>query len=146
MNRWIVLAAVAFFGVLLRILRGKPLGLPDRKTHVKILVGKDGTTPVVRRCPERLVTLPNDDVEWEVEFEPGVSGIEVWMRDFKHTDHGGLDPFQGSVADRKTKASSPKKIKDKVKPKLLVKLGLYKYTVYLNGNPADDPEIMIKEI
>ncbi len=146
MKRWIVLAAVAFFGVLLRFLRGKPLGPPDRKTHVKILVGKDGTTPVVRRCPERLVTLPNDDVEWEVEFEPGVAGIEVWMRDFKHSDQSILDPFQGPVADRKTKASSPKKIKDKVKPKPQVKLGLYKYTVYLNGNPADDPEIMIKGI
>lgn len=145
MKRWIVLAAVAFFGVLLRFLRGKPLGPPDRKTHVKIVVGKDGTIPVVRRCPERLVTLPNDDVEWEVEFEPGVAGIEVWMRDFMHSESIAPDPLQGSVAERKTKASSPKKIKDKVKS-TPVKLGLYNYNVYLNGTKAVDPEIMIKGI
>ncbi|MCA1560100.1 MAG: hypothetical protein LC804_07485 [Acidobacteria bacterium] len=134
MNRWIVLAAVAFFGVLLRFLRGA--------IHVTISVsGSPGSWKVTQR-PYDFKAGKGDKIVWDIEFDKGAEGVGVSLRNFKHKKKPNIpDPFEGDVNNRKNHPD-PKKIQDKVKGN--AEPGPYKYDIYLGEGLALDPEIMIK--
>jgi hypothetical protein len=142
MNRWIVLAAVAFFGVLLRFLRGKPPLGPPAAIHVTIIVsGPSGVWTATQR-PDKFKARKGDKIVWDIEFEKGAEGVEVSLRNFKHKEKPHIpDPFEGNVNDRKNRPDT-KKIRDKVKSH--AETGPYKYDIHLDGRLALDPEIMIK--
>lgn len=143
MKPWIVVAAIALFGVLLRFLRGKPRLGPPATINVTIFVSGSPGGWKAKQRPNEFEARKNDSIHWNIQFEKGTEGLVVSLRNFKHREHPEFpDPFEGPVAERKTKPSSPKRIKDKVKGG--AEKGRYTYDIYLGDDPALDPEIMIK--
>jgi hypothetical protein len=142
MKRWIVLAAVALFGVLLRLFRGKPpLGPPATINVIIIVSGSPGNWNATQR-PDEFEARRGDKIVWDIEFDKGAEGVEVSLRNFKHKKKPNIpDPFDGDVRNRKNRPD-PKKIRDKVKGH--AETGPYKYDIHLDGKLALDPEIMIK--
>ena len=141
MNPLLALAA-AVAAVLLwkRFRRPRHGSVPPKRLDVAIIIGGNAHNPTVHTCPDLVVAAPGDQVRWTIQ-DPNATNAEVWLRGFKLKNSGTPnDPFDGPESNRKSRTL----IKDKVKGAALKEK--YEYMVFLNGAPAADPDILIKEI
>lgn len=114
-----------------------------KKTRTTIVIGGSAGAPVVTRLPERLVAARGDELLWDVENETGAAQ-EISLEKFIRASGPPKEPpLTKSDADRRIQASSTGTIRDKVRD--YAEGGTYKYSIWLNGKEAVDPEILIKE-
>jgi plastocyanin len=140
MNPLLALAAAIAAALLWRRLRRPRHGAAPKRLDVAIILGGNPHNPTVQTCPDLVVAAPGDQVRWTIH-DPNATNAEVWLRGFKLKGSGTPnDPFDGPEANRKSRTL----IKDKVKGGALKEK--YEYMVFLNGAPAADPDILIKEI
>ena len=140
MNPLLAVAAAVAAALLWRRFRRPRHGAPPKRLDVSIVLGGTAHSPSVSACPDLVVAAPGDQVRWSIH-DPNGTNAEVWLRGFKVKGSGAPnDPFDGPEGNRKSRTL----IKDKVKRGALQEK--YEYMVFLNGAPAVDPDILIKEI
>jgi hypothetical protein len=109
-----------------------------KKLDATAVIHERNHAPVVDTCPERIVARRNDPVSWAIT-NAGSQRVTVMLAEF------GDDPLEKTDRDRAVDVDpgETKRIHDKVKSDAAFKL--YHYEIYLNGSPALDPEITIKD-
>lgn len=136
-----LVAAGIAAGLLYRRFRRKPRhGAVPKNLDVTIVLGGSAQKPQVDACPPDIVAAPGDRVHWKIS-DPNATGAEVWLKGFRLKGTSTKkDLFDGADDARKGK----REIRDKVKRNAPV--DHYDYEVWLNGNLAADPDILIKDI
>jgi hypothetical protein len=114
-----------------------------KKTRTTIVIGGSAGAPIITRLPERLVAARGDELSWDVENETGEEQ-EISLEKFVRAQGPPKEPpLTKSDVERRVKAGSTGAIRDKVRD--YAEAGSYKYSIWLNGKEAVDPEVVIKE-
>ena len=142
-----LLGLAALIGVAWALFRRKPHGgggpPRGRKTETTIVIGGTPAAPVVTQLPEPLDANTGDKLEWEViNRSGGTQEISLEKFNRKGTP-AGRPPLDKNDADRRVRTGGTAVIKDRVRSN--AQGGSYKYSIFLNGTEAVDPDIEIHE-
>ena len=111
------------------------------KLDATIILGGTPSHPTVRVCPDPLEAEWGQQIRWTIQ-DPGHTGAEVWLTGFKPKGSSTKrDPLVGPEQSRRTTGGS--QIRDVVKRG--AEKGLYDYEIWLNGQLAADPDLMVRE-
>jgi hypothetical protein len=144
MFRFLAVAAAVAVGVwaVLRRARSQPAAGPFR-TSTTIVIGGTAAAPAITRLPERLVARRGDELVWNVRNDTGATQ-EISLRGFTGAgDPAAQPPLEKTDADRRLHAGPAGAIRDRVRANAAA--GTYKYDIWLNGQLAVDPEVVIYE-
>jgi hypothetical protein len=145
-----LLSLAALIGVAWALFRRQPKGQEAagimseaKKTRTRIVIGGNAGAPVITRLPERLVAARGDELVWDVQNDTGAAQ-EISLEKFTRAGRPSKEPpLAKSDVERRVKAESTAAIRDQVHPR--AEAGSYKYSIWVNGKEAVDPEVLIKE-
>ncbi len=141
-----LLGLAALIGVAWALFRRKPRGAAPphgRKTETTMVIGGTPTAPIVTQHPEPLDANTGDKLEWEVINRSG-GPQEISLEKFNRKGSpAGRPPLERTDAERRVRTGGTAVIKDRVRPN--AQGGSYKYSIFLNGAEAVDPDIEIHE-
>ncbi len=141
-----LLGLAALIGAAWALFRRKPRGVAPphgRKTDTTIVIGGTPTAPIVTQHPEPLDANTGDKLEWEVINRSGGTQ-EISLEKFNRKGSpAGRPPLERTDADRRVRTGGTAVIKDRVRAN--AQGGSYKYSIFLNGAEAVDPDIEIHE-
>lgn len=111
------------------------------KLDATIVLGGTASNPTVRVCPDPLDAEWGQQIRWTIQ-DPGNTRAVVWLTGFKPKGSSSKrDPLVGPDQDRKKQGHG--QIRDVVKRG--AEKGLYDYEIWLNGQLAADPDLMVRE-
>ena len=117
---------------------------PEQRTRTAIVIGGSATAPVITLLPQRLSARRGAELTWDVTNRTGASQ-EISLEKFTRVSGPppAHAPLTKSDAERRVRTDSAAIITDRVRGN--ASGGTYKYSIWLNGSEAVDPEIVIQE-
>lgn len=140
MFRLIGFAVAAAVGAWL-VVRRKRFGPPKPRTSTTIVIGGSGQHPIITRQPDTLVAKRGQELVWEIRNETN-DAQTIGLRGFGKKDPPPAGPLFGNK-ETSVPAGRTGEIRDRVTGTAV--RGTYKYSIFLNGVEAVDPDVIIYE-
>lgn len=113
------------------------------RPRTRIVIGGTATEPRITQPTPDLVATYGEHVFWDITNDSGAPQ-EICLKKFVRKGAPAKErPLEKEDHQRCRTVEATGEIKDMIRPRGSAEKGIYKYSIFLNGNEAVDPDIEI---